>query len=50
MRKEAKIHEMMGKAVVGTFFHGGELYHALHMSYEAIKKLVDEIHEDEDEQ
>jgi phage gpG-like protein len=49
MRKEDKIHEMMGRAVVGTFFHGGELYHALHLAYETIKKLVDEIVPDEDE-
>jgi HK97 gp10 family phage protein len=48
MRKEHKIHEMMGKAVVGTF-HAGELYHALHMSYEAAKKLVDEMLPDEEE-
>jgi hypothetical protein len=50
MRKEHKIHEMMGKAVIGTFWHGGEIYHALHMAYESAKKLVDEITEDDDEQ
>jgi phage gpG-like protein len=50
MRKEHKIHEMMGKAVVGTFAHGGELYHALHVAKEAVEKLVDEVLPDEDEQ
>jgi HK97 gp10 family phage protein len=48
MRKEHKIHEMMGRAVVGTFV-AGELYHAIHMSYEAAKRLVDDVIEDEDE-
>jgi hypothetical protein len=42
MRKEAKIHEMTGRAVVGTWA-AGELYHALHVAKESIKKLVDEI-------
>jgi hypothetical protein len=50
MRKEDKIHEMMGKAVVGTFAHGGEVYHALHMAYESAKKLVDEIVPDEEDE
>jgi hypothetical protein len=49
MRKEHKIHEMMGRAVVGTFDYGA-VYHALHMAYESAKKLVDEILPDEDEQ
>jgi hypothetical protein len=31
MRKEHKIHEMMGRAVVATF-GGGEFYHAFHMA------------------
>jgi hypothetical protein len=49
MRKEHKIHEMMGRVVVGTFV-AGELYHALHMAYEAIKKLVDELVPDEEDE
>jgi hypothetical protein len=49
MRKEHKIHEMMGKAVVGTFY-AGELYHALHMAYESIKRLVDELVPDEEDE
>jgi phage gpG-like protein len=49
MRKEDKIHQMMGRAVISTFDHGA-VFHALHMAYESIKKLVDELHEDEDEQ
>jgi hypothetical protein len=48
MHKEAAIHRMAGRAVIGTF-HAGELYHALHLAKESIEKLVDEIHEDEDE-
>jgi phage gpG-like protein len=49
MRKEDKIHEMAGRATVGMIDH--QLLHALHMSYEAIKKLADEIiPDDEDEQ
>jgi hypothetical protein len=50
MRKEHKIHEMMGKAVIGTFWHGGEIYHAVHMAYESVKKLVDEILPDEEDE
>jgi hypothetical protein len=48
MRKEHKIHEMMGRATIATF-HGDALLHALHMSYEAIKRLVDEIHDDDEQ-
>ena len=50
MRKEHKIHEMMGKAVLATFWHGGEIYHAVHMAYESAKKLVDELTPDEEEE
>jgi phage gpG-like protein len=50
MRKEHKIHEMMGRAIVETFWRGGELYHALHMSYEAAKRLVDELLPDEEDE
>ena len=48
MRKEHKIHEMMGRATIATF-HGDALLHALHMRYEAIKRLVDEIHDDDEQ-
>jgi phage gpG-like protein len=47
MHKEEAIHRMMGRATVGTFY-AGELYHALHLAKESIKKLVDEFVEDED--
>jgi phage gpG-like protein len=47
MRKEHKIHEMMGRATVGTFY-AGELYHALHLAKESIERLVDSVIEDED--
>jgi hypothetical protein len=40
---------MMGKATIATF-HGDALLHALHMSYESIKRLVDEVIPDEEEQ
>jgi hypothetical protein len=49
MRKEHKIHEMMGRAALATFDHGA-LFHALHASYESIKKLVDEVIPDEEDE
>jgi hypothetical protein len=49
MHKEGAIHRMMGKAIIGTFWHGGGIYHGFHMAYEAAKRLVDEVIEDEEE-
>jgi phage gpG-like protein len=47
MRKEAKIHEMMARATVGTFY-ANELYHAFHLVKASVEKLVDEFTEEED--
>jgi hypothetical protein len=49
MHKEDAIHRMMARATVGTFY-AGELYHALHLAKESIKKLVDELTPDEEEE
>ena len=55
MRKEHKVHEMMGRMMAATFDRGGphyrelrELLHVLHAAYEGGKKFADELL-DEDE-
>jgi HK97 gp10 family phage protein len=55
MRQEHKIHKMMGRTIAATFDRGGphyrelrELFHVLHMAYHEVKKLGEELL-DEDE-
>jgi hypothetical protein len=55
MRKEHKIHEMMERTLAATLDRGGSryremiaLYHALHLAYESVKKLADELPDDDE--
>jgi hypothetical protein len=55
MRKEHKIHEMELRMIAATWDRGGlgnrelrELFHVLHMAYEDVKRLADEIHDDDE--
>ena len=50
MRQEHKIHNMMGRTIAATFDRGGphyrelrELFHVLHMAYREVKKLGEEL-------
>jgi hypothetical protein len=56
MRKEHKIHEMELRMIAATWDRGGpgyrelkELFHILHASYEELKKLGDELIDDEND-
>jgi hypothetical protein len=56
MRKEHKIHEMELRMIAATWDRGGpgyrelkDLFHILHASYEELKKLGDELIDDEND-